>query len=165
MPLPSRPVANTTIDSEWGQAVHDWTFAPKGCDLSGTTRTVSTTAGGLSLNISVANDDPGGWLDTNAAVCPTDGAGLYLVILVVNSVNGTAGDQTRAYIYLNGVSYATAIEDNAGGTNITVTVPALIPLTAGDVVSARAQKKGSGTDPTVQCKSLRIVALGFEYGA
>lgn len=165
MPLPSRPVANTTIDSAWGQAVHDWTFAPKGADLSGTTRTVSNSAGGLGLNLSVANEDPGGWLGTNQAIVPTDGAGLYLIILKVNSVNGTAGDFTRAYIYINGTAYASAIEENAGGTNIAVTCPTILALTAGDAITCRAQKKGSGTDPTVNVEALRIVALGFEYGA
>ncbi len=168
MPLPDRPVANTTIDSEWGQAVHDWTFAPKGAELStATTRTVGTTAGGFHCHLDVATDDPGGFLDAanDQAVVPAGGDGLYLMILKLDSVGGTAGDFTRAYIYVNGSPYASAIEENAGGTHIAVTVPSLLPLTAGDIIRVYAQKKGAGTDPTVHVESLRFIRVGNEYGA
>ena len=166
MPLPDRPVANTTIDSEWGQAVHDWTFAPKGAELTTvTTTTVSTTPGGVHLD--VATDDPAGFLDAvnDRVVVPTGGDGLYHIILKLDSVSGTAGDYTRAYLYLNGTAYASAIEENAGGVHIAVTVPALIPLTAGDILRVYAQLRGSGTHPTVKTESLRFIRVGNEYGA
>jgi hypothetical protein len=166
MPLPTRPVANTTIDSEWGQAVHDYTFAPAGCDLSGGTRTVSNSVGGLKLGLTIATDDPGGYLVAgNAAEVPAGGEGLYYMLLVVDSVNGTVGDQTRAFIYLNGAIYTHALEDSQGGTHIRVSVPAFIALTAGDQITAYAQRKGSGTDPTVYVQSLKMVRLGAEFGA
>jgi hypothetical protein len=168
MPLPSRPVANTTIDSAWGQAVHDYTFAPAGCDLGGLTRTVSNSTGGLKLGLTIAHDDPGGYLDTvtgNCATIPATGEGLYLIILVVDSVNGTVGDQTRAFIYLNGSIYAHALEDSQGGTHIRITVVSLIALTAGDQVTAYAQRKGSGTDPTCYVPSLKLLRVGAEFGA
>src|SRR5678815_750467 len=82
MPLPSRPVSITTIDSEWGQAVHDWTFAPAGCHVrnSGTV-TKNSTPGILPLTEAV--DDPGGWLDAanNQVIVPADKGGLYLCLL------------------------------------------------------------------------------------
>lgn len=168
MTLPDRPVSAADIETEWGQAVHDYTFAPKGADLTTiTTRVVNTTVGGQHCHLDVATDDPGGFLDAvnDQAVVPTGGEGLYLMILKLDSVGGTAGDFTRAFIYLNGVAYASAIEENAGGTHIAVTVPALLPLTALDVIRVYAQKKGSGTDPTVKVESLRFIRQGAEYGA
>lgn len=168
MTLPSRPVTHTTIDSAWGQAVHDWTFAPTGAELTtSTTRTVGTTAGGFHCHLDVATEDPAGFLDAanDQAEVPAGADGLYLMILRLNSVNGTAGDLTRAIIYVNGSPYASATEENAGGTNVTVTVPVLIPLTAGDIIRVYAQKKGAGTDPTVKVLDLRFIRVGNEYGA
>jgi hypothetical protein len=168
MPLPDRPVASTTIDSDWGQAVHDWTFAPKGCDLTTvTTRTVDTTNGGLKCHLDVATDDPAGFLDAanDRAIVPAGADGLYLISLILNSVNGTAGDITRAYIYVNGVGAIHSIEDNNGGTNIRVNVTTLIALTAGDILEVYAMKRGSGTNPTVYVVALRLLRMGNEYGA
>jgi hypothetical protein len=167
MPLPDRPVANTTIDSEWGQAVHDWLFAPKGCESSGGSRTVSNTAGGLRVSIDTAVSDPGGFVDTVAGhiEVPTGADALYLINLVLDSVNGTSTDEVRAFIYVNGTAYAHALEDSAGGTHVRVGVTAVIALTAGDIIEVYAQKKGSGTNPTVYVQSLQVVALGHEYGA
>lgn len=168
MPLPDRPVTLTDIESAWGQAVHDWTFAPKGADLTTvTTRVVNTTVGGQHCHLDVATDDPAGFLDAanDQAVVPAGADGLYIIFLRLNTVNGTAGDVTRAYIYLNGSPYASSVEDNAGGTNVTVSVSTFIPLTAGDILRVYAQKKGSGTDPTVKVLDLRFIRQGNEYGA
>jgi hypothetical protein len=168
MPLPSRPVANTTIDSAWGQAVHDWTFAPKGADLTtATTRTVDTTVGGQHVHLDVAVDDPAGFLDSgnDRAVVPAGADGLYLIILKLDSVGGSVGDVTRAYIRINGTNYASALEDNAGGTHVPVTVVTFLALSALDVIEVYAQKKGSGTNPTVFTEALRFIRVGNEYGA
>lgn len=166
MALPDRPTTLTPIESEWGQAVHDWTFAPKGADLhSDTTRTVSTTPGKLHLDI--ASEDPAGFLDAanDRVVMPAGSEGLYVIFLIMNSVNGTSGDEARVYLYLNGSSYVNTIEDSAGGVNVAVAISTLIPLTAGDIIEAYGQKKGSGTNPTVRVKSLRMIRVGNEYGA
>ncbi len=168
MPLPDRPVANTTIDSEWGQAVHDWTFAPKGAELTtATTRVVNNTTGGQHCFLDVATEDPAGFLDAanNQAVWPAGSDGLYAVFLKLDTVGGTAGDQTRAYIYINGTAYASGLEDNDGGIHVPVTVSTLLPFTAGDVLQVFAQKRGSGTNPTVRVESLRFIRVGNEYGA
>jgi hypothetical protein len=89
MPLPSRPVSGTTIDSEWGQAVHDYTFAPSGCQASGGAVTVSTSA--VQLPIDTAVDDPGGYVDIagDRIVIPTGGDGLYNLSLSANT--GSSG--------------------------------------------------------------------------
>jgi hypothetical protein len=167
MPLPDRPVANTTIDSDWGQQVHDWTFAPKGADLGTavTTQTVSATIG--HLNLDQANDDPGGWLDAanDQAVVPTGADGLYLAVLSINTVGGGAGTKTRGYLFLNGVSYAAVLTENEGGSNVTITIVTFIPLTAGDILQAWAERKESGTNPTVKVNFLRLLRVGNEYGA
>lgn len=166
MTLPSRPVANTTIDSEWGQAVHDWTFAPAGAHVrnSGTV-TKNSTPGILPLTEAV--DDPGGWLDAanNQVIVPADKGGLYLVVLVIDSVNGTAGDGTRAFISLNGGLINRALEDSEGGTHIKVTVVALLPLTPGDILQGWCARKGSGTAPTVYIDAYQFLRLGDGYGA
>ncbi len=166
MPLPDRPVSLTTIDSEWGQAVHDWTFAPKGCEVySTTTSTVSTTAS--KLNMDLVGDDPGGFLDAanDQVVVPSDGDGLYLIFVLVNSVNGATTVVSRAYLYLNGTPYANSLEDSEGGTNVRITIGTLIPLTAGDILTVYGQKKNSGTSPDMKVLALRMIRVGNEYGA
>ncbi len=166
MPIPDRPVANTTIDSEWGQAVHDWTFAPKGAHLKyNSTTTKNSTPAMIPLNTAIS--DPGGWLDAanNRAIVPAGADGLYLVVLVVDSVNGDIGDGTRAFINLNGSAINRQVEDSEGGTHIKVTVVALLPLTAGDILQAWCARVGSGTAPTVYVDHYQFLRLGNEYGA
>lgn len=167
MPLPTRPVDAADIETEWGQQVHDYTFAPKGCEVSGGSRTVSNVTGGLRISFDTAVNDPGGFHDVVAGnlTVPTGGEGLYIMFLVVDSVNGTTGDETRAFLYINGVARAHSLEDNAGGTHIRITVSVLAQLTAGDIITAYAQKKGTGTNPTVYVESLRIARIGADYGA
>ena len=168
MTVPDRPVDAAEIATDWGQAVHDYTFAPSGADLTTvTTRTVNTTVGGQHCHLDIANEDPGGYLDApnDQAEIPVGGEGLYMGIVKLDSVGGTAGDFTRCYLYINGAQYASAIEENAGGTHIAVTVPWIEMLSAGDVLRVYAQKKGSGTDPTVFVNSFKLVRIGAEYGA
>ena len=170
MPLPDRPVDAADIETAWGQAVHDWTFAPVGCDLdTATTRTVDNTAGGLQCHLDTVNNDPAGFLDApnDQAVVPAGMDGLYLLNSRLNSVNGSVGDgfQTRQLIYLNGSAIASSVEDNAGGTNIVVTVTALVALSALDELQVFAQRKGAGTNPTVHVLSFQLLRLGSDYGA
>lgn len=165
MPLPDRPVDAATIDTDWGQQVHDYTFAPKGCELAGTTRTVNTTPD--ELDISIATDDPGGFMDAgeNAAIVPTGGEGLYLVCVRMNAVGGDAGTQSRVWLYINDAGFASAVEDNDGGVNVVVALTILVNLSAGDKVEVFGQRRGSGTNPTVHVLQLQLLRMGAEYGA
>ena len=165
MPLPDRPVAGADIETDWGQQVHDYTFAPKGCKISGATRTVNTTPDVVDL--SVADADPGGFLDAlnDRLEVPTGGEGLYQVGVRLNSVNGDAGTQTRVYINLNGSNYASAIEDNDGGVNIVVALTIPMELAAGDLLKIYGQRRGTGTNPTVHVLEFTLIRLGAEFGA
>ena len=168
MPLPDRPVANTTMDSEWGQAVHDYTFAPSGCKVHGASNSsVGTTPSKMPLTI--ADDDPGGFLDAanNQVEIPTDKGGLYVTYIQGNSVNGSAGAgfQSRILIYLNGAEVAQGINDNAGGTNVSIPVTYWGELSAGDILSVYGQRRGGGTNPDLQVVSMIVLRVGAEFGA
>jgi len=130
---------------------------------------VDTTAGGQKCHMDTVNSDPAGFLDAanDQAEVPTGMDGLYLLVSRLNSVDGSAGDgfQTRQYIYVNGSAVASTVEDNAAGTNIVVTVTCLLSLTAGDIITVFAQRRGSGTNPTVQLISFQLLRLGSDYGA
>jgi hypothetical protein len=168
MPVPSRPVTSTVIASAWGQGVHDYTFAPSGCDVTtATTRTVNTTVGGQKCHLDVANEDPGGYLDApnDRLEIPTNGEGLYYGHIWLDSVDGTAGDQTRVYLYINGVEGPNAIGDNDGGVHIAVILPFLEVFAAGDQIEVYAQKRGSGTNPTVYVRGFKMIRVGAEVGA
>lgn len=168
MPLPDRPVSAAAIESEWGQAVHDYTFAPSGCTVHGATNT-SVGSSLSKMSLSTADDDPGGYLNAanNRLVVPTGHEGLYAVFLKARSVNGSAGAgfQTRASIYKNGSGVAFDNDDNAGATNVIVTVIWIGDVSAGDIFEVYAQKRGSGTAPDVTVDALTIVRLGAELGA
>ncbi len=166
MPLPDRPVANTTIESDWGQQIHDWTFAPKGCDLTSSAgQTVSATL--AHLNLDTATEDPGGFLNAagDEAEVPTGGDGLYLVALSLNVINGDAGTYTRGYLFLNGSSYAADVAENEAGLNVTISITTPLTLSAGDILQAWAKRMSSGTNPTVTVNYLRMFRVGNEYGA
>ena len=166
MPIPDRPVANTTIDSAWGQAVHDYTFAPTGCDLGSTVgQTVSAALAHLRLD--VANEDPAGFLVGGGAYeaeVPTDADGLYIVGLNINFVNGDAGTSSRGYLFINGSSYAADTVENRGGTNVQAMISTPVPLTAGDILQCWAERLSAGTNPTVKVNYLRLLRVGAEYG-
>jgi uncharacterized protein YdeI (BOF family) len=164
MPLPDRPVANTTIDSEWGQAVHDYTFAPSGCEASGGAVTVTTN---VTLPIDTAVDDPGGYVDIagNRLIVPADKDGWYGMSARINSVTGASTTKTRAKFVVNGTAISRATEDNEGGTNYQIAMNTYAQLTAGDIVLIQAEKIGSGTSPSVSIQALIIVRLGAELGA
>jgi hypothetical protein len=165
MPLPDRPVDGAEIATDWGQAIHDYTFAPKGCISSGTGATCSTTA--TNLPIDAAVEDPGGWVDivNNKLVAPTGAEGLYTLMANFNGFNGTAGDNMRGIVLLNGSQYATAVAVGDGGTHVVWNVVALVSISAGDVITFQGQKRGSGTNPSIALDAVALVRIGAELGA
>lgn len=168
MTTPTRPVTGAAIASVWGQAVHDYTFAPSGCEVHGTTGT-SVGTSFSKQNLSIADDDPGGYLDAanNQIEVPTDGEGLYLASIVFNTVNGSAGAGfgTRSALRLNGTNVAWGKEDNNGGTNVTFNIVWLGILSAGDILSVYSQRIGAGTSPDVTVNVFDLVRIGAGFGA
>lgn len=164
MTIPTRPVSGAPIASVWGQEVHDRIFAPKGGEVAGTVDTsVGTTPSGL--NISIATDDPGGWLGTHLIEAPADSEGIYLVVVTVNSVNGATTSATRVILLLNDVPVARSQEDGEAAVNVVVTVVTMLDLVPGDQLKVQAQKRGTGTSPDVELLSLAWTRLGAEHGA
>jgi hypothetical protein len=168
MALPDRPVAAAAIETDWGQAVHDYTFAPSGCKVHGATNhTVGTSASTMALG--VADDDPGGYLNAanNRVVVPTGREGLYSCFVQVRTVNGSigAGFGTRSFLRRNGTDIASGKEDNEGGVNITFTLTWTGDLSAGDILQVVVQRLGAGTSPDVTIDSLVLYRIGAELGA
>lgn len=166
MPVPDRPVSGALIEAEWGQEVHDDVFAPKGARASGTTSSVGTTP--VQLDLSTGFDDPGGWLDAanDRLVVPSGADGLYIGVCVANTVNGTADDtDTRIVVYVNGAQRWSAIAPNQGGTNVRVPCVIIGDLAASDVVTVTAQRRGTGSNPTVNVVDLTLLRHGREIGA
>jgi hypothetical protein len=166
MPLPTRPVASATIETDWGQQIHDDTFAPKGFSAH-TVTTASVGASFVGVHFDVADDDPGGWLDAanDRAVAPTGCEGLYLIVARFNTVDGTDGDQTMFGVYVNGSLVSSGFAVNDGGTNVPGLVVDMYDVAAGDVFQVKARKRGSGANPTVTLTSFKAVRLGREFGA
>ena len=168
MPLPDRPVSGASIESVWGQTIHDYTLAPAGCRVHGTTNaSVGTSLSKMTL--SVADDDPGGYLDAgnNQVEIPTDGGGLYVAQVDGWSIDGSAGTgfKTRLLLDLNGTFVAAVSEDNNGGTTIYLPITWIYPLVAGDILSVYAQRIGAGTSPDVTVGSFVLVRIGDDFGA
>jgi hypothetical protein len=168
MTLPSRPVTATTIDSEWGQAVHDYTFAPAGGAVSGAD--VSTEAGSLvprKLPLDTAIDDPGGWLDASndRLEVPANGAGLYLFRAWVRSDEGSSSDETRVYLRVNNVEVSRVTEGQEGATAISCVLVDFLTLVEGDVIAVWAAQVGTGSRATVGVVSLKWCRLGAEFGS
>ena len=168
MPLPDRPVSHASIESVWGQAIHDYTFAPAGCAASGGANAgIGTSFSTLAIDTAI--DDPGGYVDVtgNDITIPTGGEGLYHILVDMNTVSGSAGSGfgTRGVILLNGAVVAAGKEDNNGATNVRFNIPWVGELVAGDVLTFQAQKIGGGTAPTVSLASVILYRVGFEFGA
>lgn len=163
MPDPTRPVTGAPIESEWGGAVHDAVFTPRGVRVAGGASTaVGTTPEQLQLNTSV--DDPGGWLSSDSITLPSGSDGLYQVFLDVQTDNGSVGERTKVYLRVNGSNVQGFFIDNNGTTAETDARSFLVPLTAGDVVNVYAAKSG-GLDPDVLVRALAIIRVGTELGA
>lgn len=160
-----RPVSGEIIAADWGAEVHDRTFAPRGTQCHGSVaRACGSTA--LHIDLDVADNDPGGWLDAGSdqVEVPTGGDGLYGCAARFDTQNGTAGEYTRAYVYVNGVAVISSTAVNAGATHVPFTVFDYITLTAGDILQCFAQKVGA-TNVDVQVKSLTLIRHGDEVGA
>ena len=163
MPDPTRPVAGAPIESEWGGAVHDSVFTPKGCRVAGgASSAVGTSFAQLQLNTAV--DDPGGWLASDTLTVPVAGGGLYDYSIDVQTDNGSAGELTKVQLRVNGSAFLTFRIDNEGTTAVTDGRAGLVPLSAGDVVNVYAAKTG-GLDPDVLVRSLALVRRATELGA
>lgn len=168
MTLPDRPVPSATIESDWGQAVHDYTFAPSGCRVhSSAATTCSTTA--LKLQLDTVDDDPGGYLDAanDQIEVPAGGGGLYHVFVEGNTVNGSSGSGfgTRIFLDVNGTTVSRGFEDNEGATNVVVPITWVGDLSAGDILTVKGQRRGGGSNPSVNITSLIMYRLGAELGA
>jgi len=163
MSLPTRPVSHASIASVWGQAVHDWVFTPVGFEIHGSA--VTCGASMTKLDLSAADDDPGGWLvaASDAAVAPTSADGLYLCVARLNTVSGAAGEYTRAKVVLNASDTTGGMAVNAGGTNVSFNLTDIVPITAGDSLTIYAQRVGS-TSPSVSVTSFQMVRIGDSYG-
>ena len=59
MAFPDRPCRLAAIETDWGQAVHDYTFAPAGCKAHAPTATSCGTTS-VPLQLDTVDDDPGG---------------------------------------------------------------------------------------------------------
>jgi hypothetical protein len=166
MPVPDIPAPHESIASEWGIDVHGRVFAPKGCRVSGGGSTV-TSAGITIQKLDTADDDPGGWLDdaNDRLVVPAGAEGIYLGTVVASSSGGVDGGQTRLFVYVNGSEVSRTIEDHETGLTVTLTIPIIEELTAGDVITYRAKKYGTGANPTVTIQSARWLRHGADYGA
>lgn len=163
MPDPTRPVAGAPIESEWGGAVHDAVFTPRGVRAAGgASSSVGTTLAQLQLNTAV--DDPGGWLASDSITLPSGSDGLYVVFLDAQTDNGSVGERTRVQLRVNGAGVQTFFIDNNGSTAETDARSFLVPLTAGDVVNVYGAKTG-GTNPDVLVRALAIIRIGSELGA
>lgn len=168
MPIPDRPVDVAEIETEWGQEIHDRTFAPAGCEVQGATNmSVGTTLSKMGLATVI--DDPGGFLDAanNQIEIPTDRQGMYTLFAELHSVNGSAGAGfgTRTQIRVNGTAVATAKEDNNGGTIVPYSVSWTGILAAGDQLSFYSQRVGAGTSPDVTVVRAFLYRHGAELGA
>lgn len=163
MPDPTRPVVGAPTEQEWGAAVHDAVFTPRGTRVAGGVSTgVPTTPTQLQLNTAV--DDPGGWLGSDAITLPSGSDGLYDVFLDVETDNGSVGERTRVHLRVNGAVAQGFFIDNNGTTAEAEARSFLLPLTAGDVITIYASKTG-GLDPDVLVRALAIVRRGTELGA
>jgi len=167
MPLPTRPVSMAAIASEWGQQVHDYTFAPAGAICSGGSITAPTADAWATLPIDTAVDDPGGYVDTanNRIEIPTDGSGLYAIRCRVSSDDGAATDRSQIRFRVNGTEIHRNTETQEGGDIITLNVSTFADFTVGDLITVQARQVGSGARATLTLTSLEIIRMGFERGA
>jgi len=163
MPTPTRPVDGAATATEWGQAIHDAVFTPRGVRVAGgATVAVGTTFEQLQLNTAV--DDPGGWLASDAITIPSGGGGLYEYWLEVRTDNGDADERTRVQLRVNGAAVKAFFVDQEGATSITDGRSGLLSLDAFDVITVYAAKTG-GLDPDVDVLSLAILRRADEIGA
>lgn len=166
MPVPDRPVEGAEIETEWGQEIHDRVITPKGCRTHGTSTTLSGTSS-VQMDLSTGDDDPGGWLDAtnDRLVVPSGADGVYDWKIRATSTSGNTGTSVRLYLMLNGSEIARAQEDCDTGVQITINPAIDVDLTAGDVLTVRAQRIGSTPAPQVTVARMTLHRWGDEFGA
>jgi len=167
MPTPTRPVTGASIASEWGQAVHDYAFAPAGCKVTGGQVSQAAAEGLIILPLDTAVDDPGGYADlaNNRLEIPPDGDGIYHVIGKIAANDGDT-DIGRAWLYVNGVqSSVSPVAQYDGGITIITTLLDVVELAEGDLLTIRSRQYGSGDRADVWVASLIILRVGAEFGA
>lgn len=167
MPVPTRPVDGAEIATEWGQAVHDYTFAPTGCEVNGGVVAMAAAAANTILPIDTGNDDPGGWLDAanDRIEAPDDAEGLYIVRPFVAAVDGGGSDEIVAELLFNGTNILRmGPVESLGATTIPVTGVTWVRIVPGDIMQVRARQVGSGARADVDLRSLLVMRVGAELG-
>jgi hypothetical protein len=167
MPTPTRPVASAVIGTVWGQQVHDYTFAPAGCIVSGAGIFMLTGNAYRDGSINTADEDPAGYLDAanDRVEVPTDGAGLYAIVLSAITLHGAASDETGIVVRLNGSEIGRVQAGQEDETEVSMNLTLIEPLTVGDQISLRCRQIGSGDRAAVAVRSLSLVRIGAELGA
>jgi hypothetical protein len=171
MPLPTRPVAGATIATDWGQDVHDYTFAPAGVQAHSSaamTMEGSNPSDLRKLHLDTVDEDPGGYLNAagDSFEVPTDGGGYYLFSATVRTDNGASSDETNVRLRINVSEYIAQTQvGNEGATAIYTTLTWMGPLSAGDVLAVYARQIGAGARADVDIVSATLIRLGAELGA
>lgn len=168
MPVPDRPISLATVDSEWGQQVHDYTFAPAGCRCTGGDVAAPAASAWATLPIDTASEDPGGYVDTsgNRLEIPDGGAGLYLIIIRAASDDGANTDYAQFRLMINGTEYVRSpIRQQEGATVVSEYLTTSAPLEVGDLLTVQGRQIGSGTRAALSLTNLQIIRLGYELGA
>ena len=167
MPVPDRPVDGAEIATDWGQEIHDRTFAPKGCLLAGAGVTVADNTF-VNLPITSAIEDPGGWHDSvnDRAEVPPDAEGLYVFDSLFETDDLDSAASLRCYVYLNGVGIARQTEQGDDSVQMHVRVSGHVTLAAGDQITTKAKKIGTaGASISVALLGISLIRVGAEYGA
>jgi hypothetical protein len=168
MPIPDRPVDGAEIATEWGQEIHDRTFAPKGTNLRNTTGVTVADNTQVALPITGVIDDPGGWYDStnHRAEAPADAEGLYICSVVFGTDDLDEASEVRGYVEVNGALAFMTTEAGQGTTAIQMAAVALLVIAAGDQITCAARKIGTaGASITVTLRSLSLIRIGAELGA
>ena len=163
MPDPTRPVDGAATETEWGQAVHDAVFTPKGVRVAGGASS-SVGTGFAQLQLNTAVDDPAGWLASDALTVPTLSGGLYLWSLEISTDNGESDERTKYQLRINGTSHRSRQVSGEDTTAVFDGMSGLVDLSAGDVLTVYAAKSG-GTNPDVLVRELSLIRQGSEIGA
>lgn len=168
MPVPTRPVTLADIASEWGQWVHDFTFAPAGVRCTGGAVAAPSASAWVTLPIDTASDDPGGYCDLtgNLLDVPANGGGLYLASIRFGSDDGAAGDYSQFRILVNGAEVLRSpIVEQEGATAVSTYITGALVLTVADEVTFQGRQIGSGTRADLSLTNAFLVRLGDELGA
>ena len=168
MPVPTRPTDGAEIATDWGQAIHDYTFAPTGVEASGAAVAMLAAAANRVLPLDTPDDDPGGWLDAanDRLEAPDDAEGLYLCRVLVAAVDGGGSDEIVAELLFNGANVMRmGPVESLGATTIPVQGTTFLRIVPGDLIQVRARQVGSGARADVDIRSIILVRQGAELGA